>query len=72
VDPPVQADNPQEFLVAGMRVKIFPDGGHNIIDIRGRKGDAFFLAVITPERTLSHLKACIAAVEQAILQAGKG
>ncbi len=60
----------KEIIMGGMRVKVF-SSGHNIIDIRGRRGDAlFFMATITPEQTLSQLKACVAAVEQAINQAG--
>jgi len=55
----------KEFVVAGMRVKILPSDG--LIDIRGRRGEAFFfMATITPERTLTHLKACLTAVKEAM------
>jgi hypothetical protein len=62
----------KDFIVAGMRVKVF-SSGHSIIDIRGRRGEAlFFMATITPDKTLSQLKACVTAVEQAISRQDQG
>lgn len=59
------------FIVCGMRVTI--GGGGEIVDIRGRRGDAlFFMATITPEHTVANLKACLSAVQEVIRQAGAG
>jgi hypothetical protein len=61
----------KEIIVAGMRVTV--SSGHDIIDIRGRRGEAlFFMATLTPEKTLSQLKACVNAVEQAISRQDQG
>ena len=60
----------REFIVAGMRVKIFPAADPNVIDIRGEGGNVFFMATSTQKDFLPVLKGCFAAIEQALITSG--